>query len=125
MLRRLRQTRVTFGFAVLYALAMVTLGFAHQPLKIAAPDAQLAAYALPDGTLAPICAHADGQPQERHIATHGCEACALSAAPGLACAREASAYVPTVRRIALAAPEQAQHAPLARHAPSSRGPPRA
>ena len=124
MLAWLRNTRASTGFAALYALAMVTLGFAHQPVLIPAADEIVAAaYALPDGTLLPMCSHSGEQQPGGTHASHPCDACALAAAPGLAHVAHVVLITPVARRLALAFADEAQFSPTARHAPTSRGPP--
>ena len=70
----------------LYALTLALLGFAHQTSAIAAPVLELAAYALPDGSLPDVCA-GDGQSSDQHGIPQGaskglCDACLLTSAPG-------------------------------------------
>jgi len=66
---------------MLYALAMVLVGFAHHPGR-ASSSVDLSAYTMPDGSVPFICggSETDGTP-----AADGsiCEACCLTAAPGL------------------------------------------
>ena len=124
MLRRFRQNRVAYGVAALYALAMVLLGFAHRPIATASdPRIDLAAYVLSDGALPPICGQTGDQVPGPAAKSAHCDACALSAAPGLVLPPDQALFVPTIQTVALAGPVQGQHAPLARHAPTSRGPP--
>jgi len=83
-MRRLRQTLpLRRGLLALYVLAVATLGFAHRvPV---APAVDLSAYALPDGTIPVICGtvgERGGTPGGHH-ARAACEACLLTAAPGL------------------------------------------
>jgi len=72
----------------LYVLAVATLGFAHKPISFfkvsgsAATD--LAAFAMPDGSLPEICRIGGaGTPSKTHHVGASCEACLLTAAPGL------------------------------------------
>ncbi len=120
MLRMLRQSRIGFVVVALYALAMATLAGAHRP---AVADAvELAAYALPDGTLPTICGHDDAQAPAKAAPGH-CEACALASAPGLIPPDAASFVAPGVlRRVAWIDPH-GQFLPSAQRAPASRGPP--
>jgi hypothetical protein len=68
---------------LLYVLASTTVGFAHRAHTIAIP-AELAQFALPDGTLPIICSQTGTQDQGKEGAhTPFCEACCLTAAPGL------------------------------------------
>ncbi len=68
---------------MLCALALLLVGFAHTPPAVAQvlPPAELALYALPDGTLPDLCLPSqDGKTKhEGHKSGSGCEACRLSA----------------------------------------------
>lgn len=83
-MRRLRQSQWAQKILLaLYVLAAATLGLGHRPLS-AAGTAELAAYALPDGTLPLICR--SGGSGTLPIGKHACavcDACLLTAAPGL------------------------------------------
>ena len=74
--------------AALYAVAMLTLGFAHHQAGIAAAPAswtsthQLVALALPDGTALPICGNPKNGAPGSHHGLLICDACQLTAAPG-------------------------------------------
>jgi len=122
----LSKSRRCYGsvVAALYALAMVMLGLAHQPMaRTFSPAADLAAFVLPDGSLPPICGQ-DGQniPGDGKAAQH-CDACTLSSAPGLLPVAAASVPTSESRLVALDLAEVGQFSPAARHAPLSRGPP--
>lgn len=120
MLRALRQSRISFLVVALYALAMVTLAGAHRPVSAGAIE--LAAYALPDGTLPTLCGHDDAQTPAKAAPGH-CEACALASAPGLI-PPDADSFVASgvLRRVSWIDP-QGQFLPSAQRAPASRGPP--
>lgn len=121
MLQGLRHSRASLWVAAFYALAVATLGVAHRPVAPAAPT-ELAAYALPDGTLPTLCAHEDAQ-APASVAPGGCDACALASAPGLAPPQQKWLSAPAfVRRTAWIDP-QGQFRAAARPAPVSRGPP--
>ncbi|MCO4317007.1 hypothetical protein M8997_007415 [Phyllobacterium sp. 21LDTY02-6] len=67
---------------ILCALALVLVAFAHKPVAIADPaPIDLAAYALPDGTLPTLCLTDQGSDDDHKSSWHGtgCEACRLSA----------------------------------------------
>lgn len=122
MLRRFRQTRMTYIVAALYALAVLFVGLAHRPLgSQQASHVELANFVLPDGTVPPICGQ-DGNNHQDAGGVH-CEACALSSAPGLAAPSFTHHFAPTSRIVALAGPAEAQYLPANRVAPVSRGPP--
>ncbi|MFO1116385.1 MAG: hypothetical protein U1E28_11920 [Beijerinckiaceae bacterium] len=121
MLQRIRQLKAGWIAVALYALTAVTVGFAHKPASLPR-SVELAAYALPDGTLPPICAHDENAPAG-HAAAAQCDACLLTSAPGLA--PVAQAFLP-VRLGAVVAPVATSRdfvAAAPRYAPSSRGPP--
>ncbi len=83
---RLRHTKgVTVVVLAIYALVMATVGLLHNqtPTRAASPAIDLSVYALPDGTLPPLClgdVDGDGGPM---AAPAGCAACLLTSAPGL------------------------------------------
>jgi hypothetical protein len=82
-MRRLRRHKYAkLIIAGLYGLAMLLMPLAHRPVRQATPD--LAAYALPDGTIPLLCSPQPGKPgapSGRSVAV--CAACLLTAAPGL------------------------------------------
>jgi hypothetical protein len=128
MLQRLRKWSAGWFVAALYAWAVAASGLAHQPIPISVTASILqsidaAAYALPDGTIPTLCAHDDGAPASPAHVAQRCDACALSAAPGLAPAAQVSFCVPVARTIAFLDRDDDQFSPAARHAPTSRGPP--
>ena len=70
--------------AALYAVAMLSVAFAHKVERRAANDTiDLAAYALPDGTLPIICGDQNGPPIHGESGNTFCDACRLCSAPGL------------------------------------------
>jgi hypothetical protein len=70
---------------ILCAIALVSVGFAHQvPAAAASPSgpADYSAYALPDGSLPTLCVTVTdetGKSQHGADHNHGCEACRISA----------------------------------------------
>lgn len=77
-----RHTYARLIIAGLYGLAMLLMPMAHRPVRQATSD--LTAYALPDGSAPLLCSSLSGQsrgPNGRSIAI--CDACLLTAAPGL------------------------------------------
>jgi hypothetical protein len=114
---------------VLYAVAMLTLGFAHSRSSlpdtsaIEALSLQAAAYALPDGSVPPICGQSKSDGPAQHHGVVHCDACQLTAAPGaippppmLADAPRLAMKLPPVRVLASIAETAALE-------PQSRGPP--
>jgi len=85
--QRHRSTRIAgwlarYACLILYALASISVGFAHRAYVNAVP-AELAQFVLPDGTLPIICGGAKdprgGDPGHEPA----CDACCLTSAPGL------------------------------------------
>lgn len=123
MLGTLRQSRASFWIVALYALAVATLGLAHKPVVVSAPTAvELAAYALPDGTLPDLCLTGHAGSTEQALNSH-CEACALSHAPGLAFAAQVCILAAASTKIAFAIDPAGQFSPSPQRGPAPRGPP--
>jgi len=82
----------------LYALAMATAGFAHRPMPEPPRDgADIGAIIAADGSFAPYCVSDGGNPDRPHPALASgspCEACLLTAAPGLTACSTASSVAP-------------------------------
>ena len=124
LFRNLRLARLLV--IAFYALATVSVGFAHKTATITSTSIDLTAYILPDGSAPVICGDLGN-----HDADHGskhttpvCDACRLVAAPGMVSANEC--WVP-VRR-----PLSSFHARVtsdrvdahrSSHVPHLRGPP--
>lgn len=122
MLVRLRHVRLCAVALALYALATLAVGFAHKPFAIEVRG-DLAALALKADAPLSLCDHVGGAPNQPHVDFHGCDACALTSAPGLPPSNLCALPAPPTRRLARTAPEAGQFAPATRHAPLSRGPP--
>jgi hypothetical protein len=88
MLEFMRNVRFTALAAAIYAVASLTIGFAHGPGPTApgagAPTfaAEISALALPDGTNVPICSETSRAPAPKS-ARKNCAACRLMAASSL------------------------------------------
>ena len=84
-MRRLPDFRsIRIVWLVLYALVSVSIGFGHKIPAASATD--LAAFALPDGTLPVICANSKNDDSGNHAPSAHlslCDACLLTAASGL------------------------------------------
>lgn len=67
---------------MLCMLAVVLLGFSHQPALAASAltPAEIAAHTLPDGTLPDLCAEDMVHGKEKHAVTTQCEACRIGSA---------------------------------------------
>lgn len=78
-----RTYRLALALRLIAALALLMIGFAHQPVVANPLALQFAAYSLPDGTLPFFCLNDDGsQPakdSKSAVHDHGCDACRLSA----------------------------------------------
>ena len=122
----LRHCRANVWVVALYALAMATLGFAHKP---AAPVAgalsaiELAAYALPDGTLPDLCLTGHDQDGPQGAAAVHCDACALSHAPGLVPPAQIGLPAQASVRLVAWIDPAGQFSPALHGGPTSRGPP--
>ena len=105
-----------------YVLAVATLGFAHLPLAI--PQIDLTAYALPDGTLPVICGVGTGSAPGKQHAGATCDACLLTAAPGLPLKVGLSVDAPaTPQNVFAAVAEQTCAQPVKSANARSRAPP--
>ncbi len=126
MLPRLRQSRANLWVVALYALTMATLGFAHKPVAPVAgahSAIEMAAYALPDGTLPDLCLTGHDQDGRQGAAAGHCDACALSHAPGLVPPTQIDGPTRHAQRLAYWIDPAGQFSPAWRRGPTSRGPP--
>lgn len=110
-MQQFRFNRYRLIFAALYALAMSFVGFAHQPLPLASATAQvteaeLAAYALPDGTLPSLCLNSGGDGEAPVAFGLHCDACLITAAAGLPTGGSDGLRLPVSRQ------QQSEIAPL-------------
>lgn len=125
MLDRLRTSGLRPIVLALYALAMIGLGFAHQapvvPLDADA-RAELAAFALPDGSTPDLCLTGD---ESGGGAAHAgvCDACLLTSAPGLGAVAAPVLPVPVDRVPATVATLVSAFVPASVPPSQSRGPP--
>lgn len=78
-----RISRLAAAIRLIAALALLMIGFAHQPVVANPLALKFAAYTLPDGTLPFFCLNDDGsQPVKDSkgiVHDHSCDACRLSA----------------------------------------------
>lgn len=71
-------TRWAACLRILCAVALLFVGFAHQPASANAPSAfELAQYMLPDGTMPDICLNDRVDGRIKHVAPIKCEACRI------------------------------------------------
>ncbi|WP_346894255.1 hypothetical protein [uncultured Roseibium sp.] len=87
-MKQFRDKQVRLIFTALYALALSLVAYAHKPLVFDATansvsPAELAAYALPDGSLPVLCL--SGSPGGSSDGAVGatCDACLITSSPGL------------------------------------------
>ena len=123
MFGRLRHARLSALALALYALATLVVGFAHKPVARAAFAHDLVALAAQGDVLVALCD--SGAPAQSQVLDHLCDACALTSAPGLPPANGCALPAPYGRSLAPGFGHDAQFAPAALHAPTSRGPPAA
>jgi hypothetical protein len=85
-----QQTAIRRWVLALYALTAAVLGFIHVvPPGYPAPAAIYTAdHALPDGTLPTLCITGADKGGSEHLQQYICDACLLTAAPGLAAASQ-------------------------------------
>jgi hypothetical protein len=79
MIRALRHKGLTAALTAWFALALFGMGFAHRPLL---SDAAMQVM-LPDGSVLDICNAAGPGTAPAHKLYKPCDACRLTAAPGL------------------------------------------
>ncbi|MCF3638530.1 hypothetical protein LXM94_00925 [Rhizobium sp. TRM95111] len=78
---KLTATTWAICLRMLCAVALVFVGLAHRPVAAApATPLELAAYVLPDGTIADLCVGDAVGGGKKHAANHGCEACRIAGA---------------------------------------------
>lgn len=78
-------TRRTTSWAIclrmLCAVALLFVGFAHQPASASQPDVfELAQYVLPDGTIPDLCLDGMVDGKAKHAMPIKCEACRIGSA---------------------------------------------
>ncbi len=123
-IRNLRSARLLV--IAMYALAAVSVGFAHKIATITSTSIELTAYILPDGSVPVICGDL-GNYDVDHGSKHTspvCDACRLVAAPGMVSANEC--WAPVRRPLSsLHARVTSDRVEIRRssHVPHLRGPP--
>ncbi len=110
----------------IYALAVAATGFAHGQPSLQNPRPDLTAYVLPDGSLPTICYDGDTTGGSSPAASFVCDACLLSAAPGLpVCTAEPQSHPRRTLDVAYFPLRSAPSGQLQRYVPHLRGPPKA
>ena len=120
-------TKRTTGWAlclrILCAVGLLFVAFAHKPAVAAGPGpAELAAYVLPDGSMADLCINDTVDNKIKPAPGAKCEACRIAGATLLPAPADRAGTVLTVRRIALLPPME-EALPSRRERPGA--PPRA
>ena len=127
MWAKLRENSLRKAVAALYVAAMLALGFAHVAPASSAPGVG----GLADGPRLVLCLSAasqkeQGAPARTEHKPHFCEACCLTAAPGVLPAPSSLFALDRMIGARLTIPENlASAAKAAALAPQSRGPPAA
>jgi hypothetical protein len=120
-------TKRTTGWAlclrILCAVGLLFVAFAHRPAVAAGPGpAELAAYVLPDGSMADLCINDTVDNKIKPAPGAKCEACRIAGATLLPAPTDLAGTVLTVRRLALLPPME-EALPSRRERPGA--PPRA
>lgn len=120
-------TKRTTGWAlclrILCAVGLLFVAFAHRPAVAAGPGpAELAAYVLPDGSMADLCINDTVDNKIKPAPGAKCEACRIAGATLLPAPADLAGTVLTVRSIALFPPME-EALPSRRERPGA--PPRA
>jgi len=120
-------TKRTTGWAlclrILCAVGLLFVAFAHKPAVAAGPGpAELAAYVLPDGSMADLCINDTVDNKIKPAPGAKCEACRIAGATLLPAPADLAGTVLTIRRIALLPPME-EALPSRRERPGA--PPRA
>jgi hypothetical protein len=76
-----KANRRQWAVRILCAIALLFVAFGHQPITLAqSAPIDLAAYALPDGTLPIFCVtDREGSQKGKHLHIHPCDACRIGA----------------------------------------------
>jgi|GEM_PF-7090505 len=120
---RLCDKRVRFTAALVFLLAAVINPLSHRFVVAATDSPDLSDFALPDGTLPPICSQAGSEDAPVFNGTI-CEACLLISAPGLLAGACDSGEIVRVVTLALFPVSEAMSSTLAfAFLPLGRGPP--
>lgn len=86
---------------ILCAVALLFVGLSHQPVSASYPSAlELAAYTLPDGTIADLCIDDMVDGKAKHPAGTRCEACRIGVATLLPAPADLAGVVLSFRRVA-------------------------
>lgn len=122
-------TRRTTNWAaclrILCAVALLFVGFAHQPASASAPSAlELVQYTLPDGTVPDLCLDGSVDGKTKHVSPVKCEACRIGSAMLMPAPADLAGAVVAFRRIsALPLVEEALHSRRDRPGAPPRAPP--
>lgn len=96
-----RITRWAACLRILCAVALLFVGFAHQPASATAPTAlELTQYVLPDGALPDICLNDMVGGKAKHVGPVKCEACRIGSAMLMPVPADLDGAVLAFRRLA-------------------------
>jgi hypothetical protein len=118
-------TRWAACLRILCAVALLFVGFAHQPAAATQPSAfELAQYFLPDGTLPDLCLDGTVDGKAKHVTPGKCEACRIGGAMLIPEPADLDGAVFAFRRVAaVLLVEQALHSRRERPGSPPRAPP--
>jgi hypothetical protein len=118
-------TRWAACLRILCAVALLFVGFAHQPAVASQPSVfELAQYALPDGTIADICLNDVVDGKVKHVVPGKCEACRIGSAMLMPEPADLAGAVLAFRHVATAPlVEEALHSRRERPGAPPRAPP--
>lgn len=120
---RRRMTGWALCLRILCAVGLLFVGLAHRPMLAAGPSpAELAAYVLPDGSLADLCINDTVDNRAKPAPMARCEACRIVAATLLPAPADLAGTSLAFRRVALLPPME-EALPSRRERPGA--PPRA
>lgn len=110
---------------ILCAVALLFVGFAHQPVFAAGPNVfELSRYVLPDGTIGDICLDDHVEGKVRHHLSAKCEACRIGGSLLMPVPSDVVGAVLAFRRVvALPLGEEALHPRRERPGAPPRAPP--
>ena len=120
-----RTTSWAFCLRMLCAVALLFVGFAHQPASASQPGIfELAEYVLPDGTIPDLCLDGMVDGKAKHAMPGKCEACRIGSAMLVPAPADLSGAMLAFRRVAaLPLVEEALHSRRERPGAPPRAPP--
>lgn len=118
-------TRWAACLRILCAVALLFVGFAHQPAAATQPSVfELAQYVLPDGTITDLCLNGMVDGKVKHVMPGKCEACRIGSAMLIPQPADLDGAVLAFRHVsALPLAEEALHSRRERPGSPPRAPP--